>query len=66
MFSNVSSIASFDSELHEAIKSAENRPEPSLEQHASESYAVRGVPEAPETVFYKKSPEGQHRNTSNG
>ena len=58
MFSNVSSIASFDSELHEAIKNEENRQEQHIELIASENYASPRVLEAQGSVLTNKYAEG--------
>ena len=54
MFSNVSSIASFDSELHEAIKNEENRQEQHIELIASDNYASPRVLEAQGSVLTNK------------
>ena len=58
MFSNVSSISSFDSELHEAIKNEENRQEQHIELIASENYASPRVLEAQGSVLTNKYAEG--------
>ena len=58
MFSNVSSIASFDSELHEAIKNEENRQEQHIELIASENYASPRVLEVQGSVLTNKYAEG--------
>jgi len=58
MFSNISSIASFDSELHEAIKNEENRQEQHIELIASENYASPRVLEAQGSVLTNKYAEG--------
>ena len=58
MFSNVSSIASFDSELHEASKNEENRQEQHIELIASENYASPRVLEAQGSVLTNKYSEG--------
>ena len=58
MFSNVLSIASFDSELHEAIKNEENRQEQHIELIASENYASPRVLEAQGSVLTNKYAEG--------
>ena len=58
MFSNVSSIASFDSELHEAIKNEENRQEQHIELIASENIASKvfesGLISKPNSLFFSQ------------
>ncbi len=58
MFAKTSSIASYDKELHTAIRGEENRQEEHIELIASENYASPRVMEAQGSVLTNKYAEG--------
>ena len=58
MFAKTSSIASYDKELHTAIRGEENRQEKHIELIASENYASPRVMEAQGSVLTNKYAEG--------
>ncbi|MEC9415239.1 MAG: serine hydroxymethyltransferase [Pseudomonadota bacterium] len=58
MFAKTSSIASYDSELHQAIRGEEHRQEEHIELIASENYASPRVMEAQGSVLTNKYAEG--------